>query len=502
MRSGTWLLRRAASTSMALADPLLPSAEPQPLIPWQIIFFANVFMACVSFSIVMPTLFLYLDGMNASKAFYAFVVAAFSVGEAIGSMALGAVSNKLGTKRTLQLCATLSFCGATLYGLGDLCFRAISPDAAPGVVLIARTLQGIGSGGQQAVEQAYLSVAAPPHMRTELTGKLSTFACLGFIAGPSFAALVSQTPDLRLGSLVFNSYTKQGWFVALLNVLMYLTSTCCFIEKVVKPPEEDGASRTARKVSGKRALAVWACIAIFFIHFNGFAVQETITTPLVWDWFGWSDFEANLLFVGAGVANLGCAVVMAALSSPRLRADGSTSQLVSDRTLLLWSLVLAAGGWLLMVPPNGYDPSPDVPGMSLPQFFLGFGLVTIAFPFGRGLCLSMVGKLLGDTPQGTWMGVMFALGAIARIAGPFWAVTGFYLFGSFAVFGSTAALMLVALAAIKVLWDDLEGPKPAAMVMTPGGGRMSQAYASPLFHPSQNIPSDEVVPPLVLPASV
>ena len=38
----------------------------------------------------------------------------------------------------------------------------------------------------------------------------------------------------------------------------------------------------------------------------------------------------------------------------------------------------------------------------------------------------MVGKLLGETPQGTWMGVMFSLGAIARIAGPFWAVTGFY----------------------------------------------------------------------------
>jgi hypothetical protein len=126
--------------------------------------------------------------------------------------------------------------------------------------------------------------------------------------------------------------------------------------------------------------------------------------------------------------------------------------------------------------------------------------VTIAFPFGRGLCLSMVGKLLGDTPQGTWMGVMFALGAIARIAGPFWAVTGFYLFGSFAVFGSTAALMLVALAAIKVLWDDLDGPQPAEMHLTPYGGRKN--ISSPLFHPSQNIPSDEPLPPLLLPAAV
>ena len=62
-------------------------------------------------------------------------------------------------------------------------------------------------------------------------------------------------------------------------------------------------------------------------------------------------------------------------------------------------------GWVLMVPPSGWSTSPAEPDMSLPQFFAGFALVTVAFPFGRGLCLSMVGKLLGDTPQGTWMGV-------------------------------------------------------------------------------------------------
>ena len=216
------------------SEPLLGSAPAKQLVPWQIIFYINVLLACVSFSIVMPTLYLYLDGMGASKAFYALVVAAFSVGEAIGSVTLGALSNYLGTKRTLQLCATLSFIGAMSYALGDFCFRSISRETAPSVVLVARLLQGVGSGGQQAVEQSYLSIAAPLEMRTELTGKLSTFACLGFICGPSFAALVSQTPDVKVGALVFNSYTKQGWFVAVLNVSMYLTSTCCFNEVVVK----------------------------------------------------------------------------------------------------------------------------------------------------------------------------------------------------------------------------------------------------------------------------
>ena len=48
--------------------------------------------------------------------------------------------------------------------------------------------------------------------------------------------------------------------------------------------------------------------------------------------------------------------------------------------------------------------------MGLPQFGVGFSLVTVCFPFGRGLCLAMVGKLLGNRPQGFWMGLTLALG--------------------------------------------------------------------------------------------
>ena len=84
---------------------------------WQFIFFYNVFCACVSFSIVMPSLFLYLDSMGATASFYALVVAAYSFGEAIGSIALGSLSNSFGIRHTLLLCTMLSFTGACLYGL-------------------------------------------------------------------------------------------------------------------------------------------------------------------------------------------------------------------------------------------------------------------------------------------------------------------------------------------------------------------------------------------------
>ena len=457
---------------------------------WQFIFFYNVFCACVSFSIVMPSLFLYLDSMGATASFYALVVAAYSFGEAIGSIALGSLSNSFGIRHTLLLCTMLSFTGACLYGLAATA-AGDSEDAAaqhggganllpgPLLVLAGRLIQGLGSGGQQAVEQSYLAVAARPEERTSMTGKLATFACMGFIFGPTFGAAVGAFPSFTLGVIAFNAFTKVGWVCAVLNMTMFLGTWAGFRE-IARPAFGGGnggeggasaartsASTPARQPSGARRssgeqtslLGVWALNAFFLIHFNGFAIQETLTTPLVGDWFEWDEFEANLLFTAAGVANLACAVLMSILTSPvpsSVSGAPSSEQRVSDRALLFASLLLGFVGWLVMVPPYNWAAAgprkADAHPMGLPQFGIGFSLVTICFPFGRGLCLAMVGKLLGDQPQGFWMGLMLALGAIARIVGPFWAVAGYYMFGTLSVFGSCALLFAVALVAMWMLW--------------------------------------------------
>lgn len=337
-----------------LRDPLLarmrlPGRAPVSCIPWAAVFYINVFMACISFSIVMPSLFLYLQGMGANPAFYALVVAAYSIGEALGSVALGALSNVIGTKRTMQTCAMVSCSGALSYALADSCARPsaavlreaavgsqlVPPELGPFVVLAGRILQGIGSGGQQAVEQAYLTVAAPYEERTAMTAKLSTFACLGFIFGPALGAVVSQTPAFAIGGVRFDTFTKQGWVVAVLNSCMCMMTTCCFTEVRHEPAQAEAEGEAGG--AARRDWGVWACILFFFVHFNGFAVQETITTPLVKDWFGWDAVAANLLFTAAGVGNLLCAVLMSYLSGSRPDGRGGLTQLVGDRTLLVWS---------------------------------------------------------------------------------------------------------------------------------------------------------------------
>lgn len=416
-------------------------------------------MACLSFSFVMPSLWHYLESLRSDKDFYAWVIAIYSVGQGIGSVAIGTVSNRIGTKRALFLCFSLSLCASCAYALAGPIFvlwtdRAqglAGANAAPWAVLVSRLLQGVGSGGAQAVEQAYISIATPPRRRTELTGRLSTMAVLGFIFGPTCGALVAQVPAFSVGVLRIDSYSMQGWAMAALNVVM-LCQTSYFSELKptrngkrragATPAHADPAGAASEPVSSP-AIGVWACIGFFAVHFSGFAIQETITTPLVQSWFGWDATAANVLFIAAGVLNLLCAIGLSVASAPREGPHGPAPR-VGDRPLLLCSLGCAALGWALMALPP-----------SRSQFILAFTLITIAFPFGRGVCLAMVGKLLGDAPQGAWMGVTFAMGAMARIIGPFWAVHGFFSFSAAAVFGSTAALFWAALLAMAALWRRL-----------------------------------------------
>ena len=56
---------------------------------WLIPFFINIFLACASFSIVMPTLTAYILHINAPLAFLPWVVSSYSAGEMFGSVVIG-----------------------------------------------------------------------------------------------------------------------------------------------------------------------------------------------------------------------------------------------------------------------------------------------------------------------------------------------------------------------------------------------------------------------------
>jgi len=135
---------------------------------------------------------------------------------------------------------------------------------------------------------------------------------------------------------------------------------------------------------------------------------------------------AYLLFTCAGVLSVVTFIALKYLNS-----------FVSDFNLVLISLCLGLFGFLFLI---DYSPRVIEPW----RFIVGFGIISVAFPFGRGVTLSLFSKLIGKHKAGMYMGWMLAIGAISRIVGPFWAVQALTIDPALC-FGVTAALFAIIL---------------------------------------------------------
>lgn len=171
----------------------------------------------------------------------------------------------------------------------------------------ARLLQGIWTGGQQTVEQAYLSAAVNPSKRTEYTATLSTCAMLGFVIGPAIGAFLSQI-DMTIAGLPVNANNSSGAFMLVATSVMFFQTALFFdgTDEMTGNPTDDkeppNPSSSATTPTSEMAtestqesteialfnhIGVSLCMMIFYIHYYSFAVQETITTPMVAIIFEW-----------------------------------------------------------------------------------------------------------------------------------------------------------------------------------------------------------------------
>lgn len=163
--------------------------------------------------------------------------------------------------------------------------------------------------------------------------------------------------------------------------------------------------------------------------------KYTIYRPLVQKLYDWTVRDANILFTGCGVLSLAAFV--------GLRAAANR---IADRSLLLLSFLLAAAGYALLSDRSLLSPS---------RFLCGFALLSVAFPIGRASCVSLYTKLLRPAQQQRGQGVLLAVGALARIIGPFPAALSLRS-AQPPVFATTAAAFLCAAAAIFTVFRQLK----------------------------------------------
>lgn len=176
----------------------------------------------------------------------------------------------------------------------------------------------------------------------------------------------------------------------------------------------------------------------FLIHFEGFAVQETMTTPLMFDFWDLTIADVEILFVCAGVGQLLCFVIVTCLSKREIR----------EAYILFVSLGLGFVGYVLLIQWEGVDLHPGS-RYSLVRFLIGYTLIAMAFPLGRAVCISMYSNVLGPVGQGQWMGIIFTVGAISRILAPIFAAGMYNWLGPTGMYGSSGIFFGIAFI---VLW--------------------------------------------------
>jgi len=335
----------------------------------------------------------------------------------------------------------------------------MGPTYGPWAIFVGRILQGLWTGGSQAGQMNHLAKVLGPKV-TQMTVVLNAYACLGFVVGPVFGVIFAGV-NFSVGPIVFDEITLPGHLCALLGVVCILLFWLLFDDSCGRPavPDRRGVSTAVAAVadgngttSGRvdaqsydeeetkplllgalRApswLGIVVCNVVFAVQFFGFALQETITTPIVQKFYHWNVFQANSLFTYAGFLSLLTFIVL-----------NVVGECINERILVVLSIVLGILGYGCLV---------DVPRLSLPlwRFMSGFALVSIAFPISRAVVVGLYSKVIGPRPQGTYMGILFAVGAVSRILGPFYAVESFVAGGPLLVFGGTALLFTACLAVV------------------------------------------------------
>jgi predicted MFS family arabinose efflux permease len=194
---------------------------------------------------------------------YGLVLAVFMLCWFFGSSVLGDLSDKIGRKRSLQICLS----GATLsYLLAALAVNSCSIS----LLLLSRMVSGLTAGSQPIAQAAIVDISHPEHKTRNMSYMLLTLS-LGFVFGPLLGGLLS---DNHLVS--WFSFAMPFYFAASLSLLNVLMLSVWFTE-------------THQTTKGKLKLNPAYAVSILIQAFQHEKVRRVGILYLLFI-FGWSSF--------------------------------------------------------------------------------------------------------------------------------------------------------------------------------------------------------------------
>ena len=394
---------------------------------------------------MLPSLWPYLQRLNGDENFLALAVFIYSLGEFVGSIVWGYVYNSTSMKFSLLSWIFTGFAGSAVYSLGGY-----FPNFGKWLIILGRMLQGIWTGAQQTVNQAYISEWVDQSKNLDLIVNLGASVVIGFTVGP-IVGLAAKYTNFTIGWFYVDEYTSAGYYQSIITLIMIAIVANLFEEiprkyrrSLSRDNKDDfvlDGSISAKEILKNNKNISWyipsrvdfskltedekyklsrlkpntkvvlLVLIISIISFNGFAVQETTTTPISTDinhkytntLDNGKEF-AYILFACSGILSISTFILLKIIKN-----------LISNNILLLISTFLGFIGYIITI-----DYSPRV--IEPVRFVVGFCLISVAFPFSRSIIVSLYAKIIGKHKAGVYVGYMMAAGAVTRCVGPFWAV--------------------------------------------------------------------------------
>jgi MFS transporter, DHA1 family, tetracycline resistance protein len=369
--------------------------------PSLLVIFLSVFIDLIGFGIVLPLLPGYAEDnfrpdFSAKGLVIGGIIASFSAMQFFFAPVWGRLSDRIG-RRPVMLISNLGAAGS--YALFAI---ACSLTGTTGLIwiLISRIFAGI-CGANLAVASAYIADISPPEKRSARMGLIGMAFGLGFIFGPALGAFAIE---------IFHSKSAPGWVAAgfcagnfILGWFILGESRKPNSEHVVARPKVNQWAHTLTRPK------LGMLISVFFLATFCFTCFEATFPLLAKHQFSFGGENLNhrigYLFTYAGVI---AALVQGVI--------GRLVKTFGEPKLIFASLLVFALGLAGLPFANG-----------LPEILAVLALLAIGSGLNRPPVFGMISLKSSPHEQGANLGVAQSFGSLARILGPVFASTLFFV---------------------------------------------------------------------------
>lgn len=353
--------------------------QGKPRISPSFVIFMTTLIDMIGFGMVIPLLPFHPETAGAGALALGLLVGSFSLMQFIFAPLLGRLSDKVGRRPVILLsifCSAISF---VVFALAD---------SFP-LLLISRITAGMAT--EAAVAQAYIADITSEKERTAGLGKVGAAHGAGFILGPALS-----------GFLSVYGFSAPGFGAAALTAVnfvfafLFLPETSVHTQsKVNKAVASDGYWGRLAKALAEPLIGI--VLVILFITTFAFSAIPVIVPLLGIEFFGFGEVEMSYFFMYIGVVQ----IVLQGVVIGRL-----TRWLGEKNLIVLGTLLMTLGVFLGPLIPN------------LATVLLAFTVMSSGVGILGTVLPSFISKRAPPGEQGGMLGVVQAVGSIARIPGP------------------------------------------------------------------------------------